>query len=116
MRLTNSADISFQRQCILHQEALSNLSVLTPTLKTLKTLKTDYRIDIPLADCLSGPQNVVRLLLNVEMCADDYDVFLKRFLWPYMVENHMQPNEIFLAEIEVSRREKRALVAPCCRS
>ncbi|KYB25616.1 hypothetical protein TcasGA2_TC034281 [Tribolium castaneum] len=97
MKMGDVADISFQRQHILHRDSLSELLA---TLEIIKTLKEEYRISVPVQNYLTGPQNVIRILLNVEMCPNDFDRFLRNFLCKYIVDNHMDPNVILLEEIK----------------
>ncbi|RZC32599.1 uncharacterized protein BDFB_000923 [Asbolus verrucosus] len=101
MKVGDATDISFQRQCMLHRDNLGELSLLLSALKSLKTLKYDFRITIPLSDYLSGPVDVIRNLLNVQLCPEDFDVLLKDFLFKFMLENHLDPNEIFFNEINI---------------
>lgn len=69
-------------------------------LKDIQTLKNNYCININLGDYSSEPQNVVRTLLNIPMCSEDYEQFLNGFLVNYMVKNRLDHNEILLNEIQ----------------
>ncbi|XP_044266057.1 uncharacterized protein LOC123012232 [Tribolium madens] len=97
MKIADVDDIFFQRQYVLHRDSLFELLV---ALKTIKTLKGEYKISIRVSDYLSGLQNLIRILLNVDMCPKDYDYFLKNFLCKYIVDNHMDLNMILLEEIK----------------
>lgn len=45
---------------------------------------------------------VVRSLLEAALQRDDHQTFMKEFLYKYMANNGLVPDEIFMAEIHVS--------------
>ncbi|KAJ3628488.1 hypothetical protein MTP99_015791 [Tenebrio molitor] len=65
-------------------------------------LKDKYGKSILVTDFLMGLQNVVRFLLTVDIVPCDYDTFLYSFVRKYIVENHVDPNQILLTEITLS--------------
>ncbi|KAJ8978820.1 hypothetical protein NQ317_018911 [Molorchus minor] len=100
LKVESDTCLSLQRQCTINMEGLDLLAALMEALKALQKLKTDFKINISLAEYLAGPKNVIRTLLNIVMAPEDYDHFLKEFLYKFMIQNHFEPDEIFLKEIK----------------
>ncbi|KAJ8955861.1 hypothetical protein NQ318_005408, partial [Aromia moschata] len=101
LKVGDKADISFQRQCTLNKEGLDKLSTLMEALKGLRRLKNEFRLNVPLSEYLKGPKALVKTLLNIAMAPEEYDCFLKEFLHKFMIQNQIEPDEIFLQEIKV---------------
>ncbi|XP_023312485.1 kinetochore-associated protein 1-like [Anoplophora glabripennis] len=100
LKVEEGSYIFFQRQCMLHKEVLNGLVALTEALRGLQLLKNNFRINISLSEYMMGPKAVIRNLLNIVMPPEDYDLFLKEFLYKFMIQNGFEPDEIFLEEIK----------------
>ncbi|CAG9812993.1 unnamed protein product [Phaedon cochleariae] len=92
--------IPFQRECTLIGKSLDDLSYLMDGLIMIQNLKKQFGINIQLSDYFEGPKSLMHTLLNIIMSPDDYDHFLKEFLYHYMLQNRFDPDSIFLEEIK----------------
>lgn len=100
---TDSRSVRLKGQCtLLNHNGVNILSDYVDFLKDIQTLKNNYCININLREYKSAPTCVVRILLQVRMCAEDYEQFLSRFLCSFMIKKNLDHNEILLNEIKVS--------------
>ncbi|CAG9834311.1 unnamed protein product [Diabrotica balteata] len=98
IRVESKSYISFQRHCLSNKD-FDHLSTITEGLNTLQTLKKKFGITIHLNEYLEGPKVLTAALMKLSMAADQYDYFLKNFLYTFMLQHEIDPDTIFVEEI-----------------
>uniref|UniRef100_A0A6P7F6M5 Kinetochore-associated protein 1 n=1 Tax=Diabrotica virgifera virgifera TaxID=50390 RepID=A0A6P7F6M5_DIAVI len=98
IRVESKSYISFQRHCLSNKD-FDHLATITEGLKTLQTLKKKFGITIHLNEYLEGPKVLTTALMKLSMASDQYDYFLKEFLYTFMLQNEIDPDTIFVEEI-----------------
>ncbi|XP_057655041.1 uncharacterized protein LOC130893178 isoform X1 [Diorhabda carinulata] len=90
--------ISFQRHCIANR-GFEDLSGIIEGLKILRTLKNKFGICVKLNEYLEGPNALTSTLVQLSMPPDQYENFLKNFLYTFMLQNNIDPDTVFVKEI-----------------
>ncbi|KAK9877519.1 hypothetical protein WA026_018627 [Henosepilachna vigintioctopunctata] len=75
------------------------LKKLSEALNYLKTLKCNYGIKIGLKELMQEPKSVIKVLLNLELSPDMYNLVLQEFTYKFIVQNQLNADEILWDEL-----------------
>ncbi|CAH0550737.1 unnamed protein product [Brassicogethes aeneus] len=91
--------LNVDKQNSLNMDSLADFKYIMKALYGLRTLKDEYSIKIPLSDYVLGPKSTIRQLLSLNMSKENYETFIKDFVYKFIVQNNLNPDEVFLQEI-----------------
>ncbi|XP_045472368.1 uncharacterized protein LOC123679061 [Harmonia axyridis] len=71
------------------------VETLLKILNNAEILKSQFGVRMAVSDLMQEPQIVVRNLLNLDLTIDVYKSILQEFTYKYIIENNLDPDEIF---------------------
>ncbi|KAL3288354.1 hypothetical protein HHI36_002802, partial [Cryptolaemus montrouzieri] len=92
-------------QLLLDNALLNNdsfivsLKELLKSLNHLQVLKYNYGVKVALKEFIQPPKAVIKILLSLELDLEVYNRLLQEFTYKFILENELNPDEIFWNEL-----------------
>ncbi|CAH1127816.1 unnamed protein product [Ceutorhynchus assimilis] len=84
----------------LSEECRDILTNLLIALRNVQLLLNNFSISLPLSEYISDPQDIVQTLLNYDLEAQNFELLMREFLFPFMLKCGVDTDDLLIQQMK----------------